>query len=78
MPKNTKNPKKSKKIDTNVDLTTDSSIEKNNFIKFEIHISQFTVNKLLKKRSFNQIRHCLAGHNPIWHHFLSTNIKVFQ
>ena len=53
-------------------------LKKTIFIKFEIHISQLTVNMLLKKRSFNQIRHCLAGHNPIWHHFLSTNIKVFQ
>ena len=24
---------------------------------------------LLKERSLNQIKHCLTGHNQIWHHF---------
>ena len=43
-------------------------------IKFKIRTSQLIAKILLKQQSSNQIRHCLTGHNQIWHNFLYQKI----
>ena len=50
-------------------------LNENYFNKIKIRISQLIGKILLKQWSLNQIRHCLTGHNKIWHHFF---IKAFQ
>ena len=77
MPKNTN---KTKKTGTNLDLTSDSLIEKywTISIKFKIRISQLIAKILLKQRSLNQIRHCLTGHIQSWYHLLFGNKKYFN
>ena len=40
-------------------------------MKFKIRLSQLSSKILIEQGSLNQIRHCLTGHNQIWHHFLS-------
>ena len=66
MPKNTNQAKKPGQI-----WSDNRLIEKYETIsiKVKIHISQLIAKTLLKQRSLNQIRHCLAGHH-FWHHFL--------
>ena len=69
MPKNTKKTrtKTKKKLGKNVNLTTDSLIQKYETIskQFEIRISPVIAKIEFKPESLNQIRHCFTGHIQI-------------
>ena len=46
-------------------------------MKFKICISKLIAKISLKQGSLNQTRHCLTGHNQIWHHFFYQEISKY-
>ena len=49
----------------------------NYFNKSKIRISQLIANVLFKQGILNQIRHCLTGHDQIWHDFFYQKILKY-